>query len=354
MPDCNLALNKLKESINHKGGSIPLDEFVGFCLGDSQYGYYRSNYAIGKANDFITAPEISQIFGEMIGVWLLNQWHIAGEPVNIAILELGPGRGLLMRDILRTFAIRTKLIHNIKVHLLEINDFFRVEQVANIDHHSIDHHSTIEQALEQIEDSFLFVVANEFFDALPAKQYVYKNNRWHEKHVAFDKVTGTLCYLDKAMHDCNFNYGDNLVSGSITEESKESREIFNKILHCLNNNGGSGLVIDYGYNKLPYKSTLEAICKHKFANPLTNLGHTDLSFHVNFESLYNMVIEAGLNGILSRQADFLRQQGIELRQQQLVKDKDPQTQQNIFMSTQRLIDSTAMGSLFKVLQFYNI
>ena len=222
----NNAFKKLITKISQNGGYIALDEFVQFCLCDKEYGYYILQHVIGKDKDFITAPEISQLFGEMIGVWMLNQWQILNEPCNISILELGPGRGLLMRDILRTFKLSKKLLSNINIHLVEINNSFIHAQRSNIVHDKIFHHKNIDDALDNIGNDFLFVIANEFFDALPAKQYTYNNN-WYEKNVAFDHKKEKLYYIDKLSDYKHYNTtSGNVLSGSVIEKSEPNKIYF--------------------------------------------------------------------------------------------------------------------------------
>ena len=338
--------------IKKGGGQISLRDYMGFCLSHPIHGYYSTQKPLGKEGDFITAPEISQVFGELIGLWFIDFWESKGSPAQIAFLELGPGRGLLMQDVLRAMSLRPALLKALTIHQVEINPHLKKEQIAALLPTPITHHDTLENALKSIGNTPTYCLANEFFDALPLDQYIYKKGAWHKRYVGYDGEKEKFIFKDLIPEDhfgnCTFPMKPE--SGTIMETAPLVESLFRQLVAHLSKNGGAGLIIDYGYNDFAYGDTLQALKKHKSTSVLKNIGQADLTAHVNFATLLRIgQICPNLSVKIETQGDFLKGLGIEMRTQSLVqKAQDPQLKDNIRKSTARLIESSQMGDLFKV------
>ena len=349
------ARHALINKITDCGGKISLREYMGFCLSDPEHGYYRTQNPLGKEGDFITSPEISQTFGELIGLWFVNFWEGKGCPQNISLLELGPGRGLLMRDILRAFKVRPGLLECVQVHQVEINPYLKQDQVAAIAPIPLTHHNTINEALKALEGQTTLLIANEFFDAFPIDQYVYTDKMWKKRYVAYDLEKDTFHFKDETFEDPwgNCSFPMKPAEGTIMESAPLVEGAFRDITQHIKANGGAGLIIDYGYDKFAYGDTFQALERHKKTDPLENPGSIDLTVHVNFATLLRISQQKGLTALLEKQGEFLQNLGIDLRTEALAKHaKSPQEKQDIFASTNRLVSSDHMGDLFKVLQVW--
>jgi len=344
----------LRTLIKKAGGYIPLRDYMAFCLNHPTHGYYSTQKPLGKDGDFITAPEISQIFGELIGLWFIDAWESKGCPPKLAFLELGPGRGLLMQDILKVMALRPALLKALEIHLVEINPHLKQEQITALTPHSLTHHKALEDALDAIGDTPTFCLANEFFDAFPLDQYIYKEEAWHKRYVIYDETKECFTFKDLVPEDhfgnCAFPMKPE--SGTIMETAPLVESLFRKITSHLEKNGGASLIIDYGYDQFGYGDTVQALKKHKSTSIFKDIGQIDLTAHVNFATLRRIAQNVPNLGVhLETQGTFLKSLGIEMRTQTLQqKTQDSETKDNLQKSAARLIDSDQMGNLFKVLQ----
>jgi NADH dehydrogenase [ubiquinone] 1 alpha subcomplex assembly factor 7 len=340
-------------------GFITIDVLMELCLSASD-GYYKtSQKIIGADGDFITAPDICQLFGEIIGLWCISEYQNLNHPAKINIVELGPGKGSLMRDLLRIAKLDVKFYNALAVSLLEINPTFKKLQrnVLSPFNKEITWIEDI-KTLPQIPTIF---IANEFFDAMPIKQYIKSENMWRERVVKFknskliyDKIaiaSSLSTHLQEKYHSAE--------DGAIIEQSAKSKYFIQLIASHISNNLGSTLVIDYGYFLLPdmrvknqYNSTLQAIKNHKFCSILENLGGADLSSHVDFYELASCMNENGviINKPLT-QREFLLSYGIDLRKMQLQKNLSIGEGMILDNQVQRLTNPKSMGNLFKVLSF---
>lgn len=348
------ASKSLRSLIKKAGGYIPLRDYMSFCLSHPTHGYYSTQKPLGKEGDFITAPEISQIFGELIGLWFIDVWESKGCPPKVAFLELGPGRGLLMQDVLKVMALRPALLKNLEIHLVEINPHLKQEQISALSPHHLTHHETLEEALNAIGDTPTFCLANEFFDTFPLDQYIYKEEAWHKRYVTYVEETECFAFKDLIPEDhfgnCAFPMRPE--SGTIMETAPLVESLFRKLVTHLEQSGGAALVIDYGYDQFGYGDTVQALKKHKTSSIFQGIGQVDLTAHVNFATLYRIAKNSPSLGVhLENQGAFLKSLGIEMRTQTLQqKAQDPKTKDNLQLSTDRLIAPDQMGNLFKVLQ----
>jgi NADH dehydrogenase [ubiquinone] 1 alpha subcomplex assembly factor 7 len=327
-------------------GPMSIANYMGLCLTHPNEGYYKGEDPLGAAGDFITAPEISQMFGELIGFVLVNLWQQMKEPKSFTLLELGPGRGTLMQDALRAAGKATGFANATHLQLFETNPRLREEQKSRLD----QYHPYWAEELDAVSDDPLLVVANEFFDALPIRQFVKGEKGWHERLVGLkdDKRMFGLSptpipesALPEAMHGAEL--------GTVYEVSLASADVMQRLSAIVSRQGGAIIAIDYGYAKTQGGETLQAVKKHTFADPLETPGEADLSAHVNFEALAQVATGAGLTAHkITSQANFLRRLGIVERADALSK-VNPSYAQYLEDAVQRLTGADQMGELFKVL-----
>jgi NADH dehydrogenase [ubiquinone] 1 alpha subcomplex assembly factor 7 len=321
-------------------GPMPVSQFMAAANAD----YYASGPTVGAEGDFITAPEISQMFGELIGVALADVWDRGGRP-DCHYVELGPGRGTLAADALRAMS---KAGLTPKVHFVETSERLRAEQaqrVAGAVWH--DDVSTLPG------DAPLLVVANEFFDALPIEQLIYTGtgtgNAWRQRLVACQD-TLFLPVVGKPVPDAIIPKGLRDASvGSVVETSPASVKTMQQLGDRLAKQGGAAIIIDYGYDGPALGETLQAVRGHAYANPFDAPGTVDLSAHVDFATLGAAALTQGcaVHGPVS-QRDFLGFLGISQRAAALAK-RSPDDAEAIAIAYQRLTDPAQMGTIFRVL-----
>jgi NADH dehydrogenase [ubiquinone] 1 alpha subcomplex assembly factor 7 len=302
--------------------------------------YYASRDPLGTAGDFVTAPEISQMFGELIGLWCADLWQRAGSP-RCHYVELGPGRGTLAVDAMRALA---KAGFCPAVHCVETSPVLRglqADRVPGAIWH--DDVSTLP------DDGPLLIIANEFFDALPIQQLVRSGDGWRQRMVAcqdtlFLPVTGKLVPDDVIPEKLR-----NATPGSVLETSPPSVTIVRELATRLARQGGAALIIDYGYDGPALGDTLQGVRAHGFANPFDTPGSLDLSAHVDFATLgaAASVSGAAVHGPVP-QRDFLGQLGIATRAAALARDA-PERSDDVAAAHQRLTAPEAMGTLFRVM-----
>lgn len=349
----------IREQILHRG-YIGIDDMMRTAMSQNMSSYYKIKQPLGEKADFITSPEISQMFGEMIGIWCADIWYKLGQPTQFNILELGPGRGLLMRDLLRSTKNIIGFHEALSIQLLEINDQLIKIQKDQI----LPLHSRIEwiSSFNKMNMMPSIVVANEFFDALPIKQYIKIKKEWHEVILTINPINQMLQFdhydiLNKSLQEhlslAYMHAGD----GAVLEESQESLKIIQLLTEHIKSYSGVVLVIDYGYDFLPstrqnyqYISTLQAIQNHKFHPILKNLGEADLSAHVDFAAM-RLAAEAHHGTVYGtvNQGDFLNNIGIKTRLNNL-QIQNPDLAPILQKQYDRLASPQAMGNLFKILQ----
>lgn len=319
-------------------GVISFYEYMKQCQEHTEYGYYTSKPSdeiLGLTGDFITSPEISSLFGEMIAFWVVSQWERLGKPDVVTILELGAGRGVLMRDILVTLSKLKSFTATCNVHLLEINASFRQEQAETLDGVSELHHHTSWDFLAEIQDPIL-MIANEFFDALPVQQYLKKDNRWYEVYVGINDS-----------NELQFEYVPYDRVPQNTEVQPDAIAVLDHIYDHIQTYCGAALIIDYGFWDGD-GDTVQALYHHQTVGVLDYPGEADISAHVNFQSMARQSERYELQYAYQTQRQFLIEFGILLRAQQQLQ----QSNETVLQCVNRLIDPAEMGHVFKVLQVW--
>jgi SAM-dependent MidA family methyltransferase len=340
-------LRELREIIAQEG-PISLERYMNLALSHPRYGYYATREPFGVMGDFITAPEISQMFGELIGLWAVEVWCLAGAPAPMRLVELGPGRGTLMADALRAIRKIPEFAAGIEVHLLETSPRLLEIQRARLAKYDVPiewHGSTA-----NIPSGSAILIANEFFDALPVQHFVRTEKGWCERLVGLG-ADGKLTFGLKP-HATN-EIGVTAPEGSIVEISPKTREVVRTLSERIAAEGGALLIIDYGYTETQTGETLQAVRNHRFADPLEAPGKSDLTAHVDFAALSRAAEGAGarVHGPVT-QAEFLLALGIAERAQMLKRKASPAHLEAIDTAFVRLTDRTeptSMGELFKVM-----
>ncbi|WP_262694617.1 class I SAM-dependent methyltransferase [Kordiimonas aquimaris] len=330
-------------------GPISLSDYMATCLMHPQHGYYQTERVFGREGDFITAPEVSQMFGEMIGLWLADRWINMGRPTSVNLIELGPGRGTLMADILRATAAVHDFQDAIDVHFVEASTQLRAKQAEAVPC------ASWHDRFSDIPTGPVLIVANEFFDALPIHQYEKLDGQWHERVVC--AVKGRLgfglapCGPQFAMVNDEIKAGSD---GSIAEVCPAALSIAGDISDYLKHHGGAALIIDYGYRKSAAGDTFQAMKSHSYVDPFLEPGMADLTAHVAFDQLKSAAKEIGAKVYgPATQGMFLMAIGLGARAQVLSQDDTPGSQERILSELKRLTSNDQMGTLFKVLAIQN-
>lgn len=323
-------------------GPLPVEEYMRLCLTHPEHGYYRSRTAIGAAGDFITAPEISQIFGELVGLWAAALWSQMGRPSPLRLVELGPGRGTLMADALRAVArVAGDFRAAVDLNLIEVNPGLRQQQQAAL----AAAQPTWRDRLDTVPPGPLVVIANEFFDALPVRQIVRTGDGWHERVVACPD--GRLAFATGAPAALPGIAAD---EGAVLETSPAGEAWMRDIAARIAAHGGAALIVDYGPPVRGFGDTLQAVRGHQPVSPLDEPGLTDLTAHVDFAGLAAAARAAGaaVFGPVPQGA-FLRRLGIAARAATLLQGATPDQARVLEASVRRLIEPAEMGTLFKAL-----
>jgi SAM-dependent MidA family methyltransferase len=351
MTETQLA-GKIKALIR-ANGPISVTDFFSLCLADPEHGYYQTREPFGRAGDFVTAPEISQLFGEMIGIFLVHAWQRHGEPANPRLIEVGPGRGTMMADILRVIAkLSPALYQSVGVHLVETSVRLQAVQKETLAIHA--GHVHWHQSFDSVPAGFTLLAANELFDAIPIRQFVKTPTGFRERMITLDRNDELAFGVGPAGIDPGFLPGDpSLVpEGTVFEIAPARQAVMETLCERLKNSGGTAIIIDYGTMVTGFGDTLQAVLKHEYDPPLAHPGEADLTSHVDFQHLAEVAKASGLsiNGCL-RQGDFLYGLGLQQRVNALSAGKDPAMCSLIQAAASRLADEGEgkMGELFKVL-----
>jgi len=335
-----------------RDGPIPVAEFTALCLYDPEHGYYNRRAPFGAAGDFITAPEISQMFGELIGLWAATVWRSIGAPDPVLLIELGPGRGTMMADALRAVRAVPEFRKAVRVHLIETSPDLQLRQrqtLGGIDDVMLRWHAT----LDETPAGPSIILANEFFDALPVHQAERRRTGWHERAIAIN-AGGELALTAAAEPLPGFEQDlppevRRAAAGAIFEWRPDAFavEIARRAAA-----GGAALVIDYGHLRSAPGDTFQAVRSHRYASPLALPGLTDLTAHVDFEALGKAARGAGarIHGP-AEQGALLKRLGIEARAATLAANANEDQRAGIAAALQRLIGTgpTGMGTLFKAI-----
>ncbi len=323
-------------------GPVTLAEYMALCLSHPEHGYYTTQDPLGKAGDFVTAPEISQMFGELLGLALAQAWVEQGSPSPFVLAELGPGSGQLMSDALRAASRAQGFVEAAELWLVETSPVLRAEQAKRLPQPNwVDN-------IDELPDGPLFLLANEFFDALPIRQYHLQNDRWRETVVGVEAGTLTLGLktLPEAVEEAPEN--------AIRERCPSGEAFAGAIARRIVDHGGAAIIVDYGYDQpIPEGAdTFQAMRDHAYVDPLSHPGTADLTAHVHFGALAAAAQDMGAaTSKLITQGDLLERLGISARAASLARAA-PDQLDDIEAALKRLTHADEMGSLFKALAIY--
>ena len=330
-------------------GPLSIAEFMEQALFHPAHGYYSTRDPFGAPGDFITAPEISQIFGELLGLWCIDCWVKMGSPKPVSFVELGPGRGTLMRDALRAARVMPAFIDAIELHLVEARPSLRALQADALSAFSPIWHGRI----EGLPEGPFLLLANEFLDALPIRQFIREADGWHERMVMLSEKEGSLAFgIDPNPAPLSrLPAAAEMVSqGGICEISPASLAVAEELGRRLSRAKGAALFIDYGYYPSACGDTPQSVRNHERHEILVDPGAADLTAHVDFGGIAEAAEAAGARtwGPVT-QGSFLLALGIRERAVRLAASGTPMQIAEIASASRRLVDGDAMGRLFKVL-----
>jgi NADH dehydrogenase [ubiquinone] 1 alpha subcomplex assembly factor 7 len=334
-------------SIISQEGPISVERYMSLCLSHPTLGYYMTRDPFGAAGDFITSPEISQMFGELLGLWSAEAWALCGSPQPARLVEIGPGRGALMADALRAVRVAKAFNETLEVTMVETSKKLvaaQREKLANVERPV----SWVE-SIDRLPAGPAVILANEFFDALPVRHYVKAESGWHERQVG---LSGEKFVFGAAPVPEPYLQIE-APSGAVLEVAASAQRIMTQLAVRIVKYGGALLVVDYGHTQTQFGETLQAMRDHKFVDPLDAPGEADLTTHVDFASLARAAKSAGahVHGPVTQGA-FLKQIGIERRAESLMRNATLPQQHEISSSLARLTSEqkpTDMGALFKAI-----
>lgn len=364
--------SKIAQRIAEKG-AVTIAEFMDFVMGDKECGYYANAEPFGRDGDFITAPEISQLFGEMLAMWVIITWQDLGCPKTFILAEGGPGRGTLSDDILRSLAkIAPQCLQAAHIALMETSPALRRRQKQILAKHNkpviwVEDCAALESHRQESAPSApLIFIANELLDVLPVRQYQKSAQGWHERLITMQntndgnngkKANCSLCFtlgqaqiLPAAIQ--NEAYKRQCAAaeiGSIIEISAARAAFIRDLSRLITHSGGAALLIDYGSLQHGFGDTLQAVAKHRFAPVLTDIGASDLSSHVDFAALSAEAQAQGCRTAALTQGEFLLKMGLEMRAARLAAGKSAANRRQIYADAARLTAPEHMGKLFKIL-----
>ncbi|MGZ8400041.1 MAG: class I SAM-dependent methyltransferase [Methyloceanibacter sp.] len=340
---------RLKERIAREG-PISVHDYMQACLADRDAGYYVTRRPIGKDGDFVTAPEISQVFGELLGVWAAAVWQTMGEPA-VVVAELGPGRGTLMQDALRVFGRVPGLLDRIRIALIETSPVLRETQRATLSASPASLQWC--ESIQDLPQGPLILIANEFIDALPVRQFLHESGAWRERSVTLD-ATGAFAFcggaaakpdaMPQSLRDTDVD------DGAIIETRPAISSLISALAARAKAAPIAALFADYGHAESGSGDTLQAVQRHRFADPLAAPGEADLTAHVDFAALKQAACALGLAAYGPMpQGEFLLELGLEARCERLLQNAAPEQRAAILSGAARLADPRQMGLLFKML-----
>jgi NADH dehydrogenase [ubiquinone] 1 alpha subcomplex assembly factor 7 len=343
-------LSEIKQLIK-SSGPMPVWRYMELCLMHPQHGYYVSRDPLGREGDFITAPEVSQMFGELLGLWAASVWRAIDSPPILRLIEIGPGRGTMMADAIRALRVLPPLYQALSVHLVEVNPVLREKQKETLSSmRNIAWHGNI----DEVPDGPAVIFANEYFDVLPIHQAVKGDHGWHERTVELDDGGKLVFGIAREVIPRFEVLLPSLVRAApvgAVFEWRPDAEIM-KIAGRVRDQEGAALIIDYGHLRSDVGDTFQAIARHSFADPLKIPGQADVTAHVDFQALVRAAEDIGAraHGPVA-QGDFLRRLGIETRALTLMAKATAEVSEDIASALKRLVDGGrgGMGQMFKVL-----
>lgn len=341
------------EEIIHKTiaaqGAISMAAYMELALQHPDYGYYRKCEPIGRTGDFVTAPEVSQLFGEMIGIWCVEKWRTLDCPKSFALIEFGPGRGTMMADLLRATAHVVGFRAALKLYLIESNEVLKDHQRSRL----AEYAPTYIEDIAEAQALPIVAVANEFFDALPVRQFEKTFRGWAERMAtsengSFVLTLRPLSEIERNLIPKNLHEA---LPGVVYEFSPKSLSAMRGIARTLIERSGAFLIIDYGYAAASGAPTIQAVSQHKRANVFERPGEIDLTAHVDFAALGKAArAEGAFVSAVMGQGEFLKNCGIDIRADALKQHATEDQVADITLALNRLTDNSQMGTLFKVLE----
>ena len=331
-----------------KNKYISLDSFIDKILYDKKVGYYMRKDPFGEKGDFITAPNISILFSEIIAIWCIAFWENLGYPKKINIIEMGAGNGEMMYQMIKVFKRFDKFLKSSKFFIFEKSQFLKKIQKKKITSLKV---SWI-NSLDSLKGGPNIFLANEFFDALPIKQFIKKNNKWFEKKVKVSNINNfKLVDVPARINILEKKIGISLKNNQkIIEFSPLTYKYLNTISKKINNFQGGLLIIDYGYLEKEMKNSLQSVRKHKFVNIFEDLGNSDITYNISFYLLKRILKKLNLKVTgTTTQKKFLTKLGIMHRAEILARNLKFSKKADIYYRLNRLVDNKFMGDLFKVM-----
>jgi NADH dehydrogenase [ubiquinone] 1 alpha subcomplex assembly factor 7 len=331
-----------------KKNILSLDKFIFKSLYDRKNGYYMKKNPFGKKGDYITSPNISILFSEMIAVWIVSFWQNLGCPKKFNLIELGAGNGEMMKDMIFTFEKFPSFKSSYKINILEKSNYLKQIQKKKLKNQNI----RWIKSLKEISNVPTIFIANEFFDALPIKQFFKKKKLWYERKVQFFKkkkpsFIDILVNIKKVEKKIGLNISKDQ---NFIEFSPLLFEYIKKISNKIALNGGGILIIDYGYWDKRMSNTLKCFSNHKITNIFSQIGNNDITYNLSFELLKKIFNKFNLkiNG-KSNQKSFLINMGILKRAEIISKNLPFSKKADIYYRVQKLINKNSMGEIFKVM-----
>lgn len=354
-----MSQNKLHDLIaSHirQQGPMGLGDYMALCLGHPQYGYYMTRDPFGAAGDFTTAPEISQMFGEMIAAWIIDTWDQMGRPSPFALVEGGPGRGTLMEDILRVTANVPGFHAAMKLHLIEMSPVLQRAQSEKLKRYEPIWLPSVETLPH---DMPIIFIANELLDALPIRQVMWRDG-WVEMVVGIDADNSLRPGVKEADASLLSHIPPEILiqrSAEVFEVSPALNHFLGTLFNRLKRQKGVALFLDYGHARSATGNTLQAVRAHRFENPFETPGESDLTAHVDFDNVGRIARAMMLHATkVVPQGLFLKTLGIEMRAEILKRKATPDQAAQIDSALARLTGTGEgeMGDLFKVIALYNM
>jgi len=322
-----------------QAGPLTVAQYMAACLHDPQDGYYAARPALGETGDFVTAPLISQMFGELIGVWAAAAWSLLGEPAPVRLVELGPGDGTLMEDLLRAARHAPGFLDAADLWLVETSGPLRVLQRARLGERA----RWAERLADVPAGAPLILVANELLDCLPARQFVRTAAGWAEQRVGLD-AEGQLAFQLAAAPAAGLL--PDARPGAVYEQAAAQAALGAELGARVARDGGCALLIDYGRAEPGFGDTLQALKAHEKVDPLARPGEADLTVHADFPAVMAAARAEGAGSALLTQSDFLARMGIGARAEALVRARPDRTA-TLGRQLNRLVSADEMGELFK-------
>ncbi|HYM99669.1 MAG TPA: SAM-dependent methyltransferase [Aestuariivirgaceae bacterium] len=327
-------------------GPMPLDRYMALCLGHPLYGYYMTRDPLGSAGDFTTAPEVTQMFGEIIGIWCMQCFEVMGKPQGFDLIELGPGRGTLMSDLLRAARAMPEFLERVRIRLVEMSPVLRAAQEKALT--GTPAAVTWHDSLDGIPSAATLLIANEFFDALPVRQFQRLQQGWAERAIGLKEGKLAMGLIPTALKLPDWTA--QAKEGDIAEMRPAAAHWGASIGERLAHNLGAALIIDYGHLRSSLGDTLQGVRHHQMVSVLERPGDTDLTSHVDFEALGQAIRSGGASlWPAMTQASFLHDMGLELRAGILARNASEAEKRDLSAAMERVAGPKQMGHLFKVM-----